>query len=284
MQIGKYKLHSVQTGLFRLDGGAMFGVVPKPLWSRSNPPDELNRIDMCMRTLLLISDDKKILIDNGAGYKLPKKMNEIYSIDHSQYTLESELGKHGLKSEDITDVILTHLHFDHAGGSTKHNDNGGLELSFPNAVHHIQKKHWDWAQNPSERDKASFMPQNYDPIKAKGMLKQYDGATDFDEFISLHVVKGHTPFMQLVKIKDENNTLLFAADLFPMSSHIPLPYIMGYDLFPLTTLDEKKTFLPQIAKKKWIIFFEHDPFTETCNVETTEKGFSIVNKMELNKR
>jgi len=284
MQIGKYRLHSVQTGLFRLDGGAMFGVVPKPLWSRTNPPDELNRIDMCMRTLLLESDDRKILIDNGAGYKMAKKVNEIYGMDHTKYTIEGGLAELNIKPEEITDVILTHLHFDHAGGSTRRTESGELELCFPNAVHHIQQKHWEWGQNPSERDKASFMPQNYDPINEKGMLKQYNGETTFDEFISFHPVSGHTPFMQLIKIKDENNTLLFAADLFPMTSHIPLPYIMGYDLFPLTTLDEKKKFLPQISKENWILFFEHDPFTETCNVEATEKGFSVVNKMELNKR
>ena len=284
MKIGNYELHSVQTGLFRLDGGAMFGVVPKPLWSRTNPADESNRIDMCMRSLLLVSGDKKILVDNGVGYKMSNKLNEIYGVDHTKYTLEHELGKLGFKPDDITDVIMTHLHFDHAGGSTKRNENKELVLSFPNAVHHLQKKHWEWGQNPSDRDKASFMPENYNLIKEKGMLKLYDGDSDFDDVISLHTVSGHSPMMQLVKVKDDDNTLLFTADLFPMTSHIPLPYIMGYDLFPLTTLDEKKKFLPQIVKENWILFFEHDAFTETCNVTATDYGFSVVNKMELNKR
>ncbi len=284
MRIGNYKLHSIQTGLFRLDGGAMFGVVPKPLWSKTNPADQSNRIDMCMRSLLLISGDKKIIVDNGSGYKMSDKLNEIYGLDHSVYTFENELSKLDIKPEDITDVILTHLHFDHAGGSTKTDENGKLSLSFPNAVHHLQKKHWEWGQNPSDRDKASFMPENYTLINEKGMLKLYDGDFKFDDTISLHTVSGHTPMMQLVKIKDDANTLLFAADLFPMTSHIPLPYIMGYDLFPLTTLDEKKKFLPQITKENWILFFEHDAFTETCRVVQTEKGFKVVDKMELNKR
>ncbi len=284
MQIGNYKLYSVQTGLFRLDGGAMFGVVPKPLWSRTNPPDELNRIDMCMRSLLLVSDKKKILIDNGAGYKMSKKLNEIYGVDHSTYTFENGLREHKLAAEDITDVILTHLHFDHAGGSTKYNEDHEPVLSFPNAVYHVQKKHWDWGQNPSERDKASFMPQNYDPIKAKGQLNFFDGDSIFDDHITLLTVNGHTPAMQLVKIKDDNNTLLFTADLFPTISHIPLAYIMGYDLYPLTTLDEKKKFLPQIVKENWLLFFEHDAFTETCNLAANDKGFSVINKMNLSER
>lgn len=284
MKIGNYELHSIQTGLFRLDGGAMFGVVPKPLWQRTNPPDESNRIDMCMRSLLLIGNGKKIIVDSGVGYKMSSKLNEIYGVDHSQYTLEGELANHGVTPDDITDVLMTHLHFDHAGGSTKRNEDKELVLSFPNAVHHLQKKHWEWGQNPSERDKASFMPENYELIKVKGMLKLYEGESKFDDVISFLPVNGHTPMMQLIKLRDDSNTLLFTADLFPMTSHIPLPYIMGYDLFPLTTLDEKKKILPQIVKENWTLFFEHDAFTETCMVEQTEFGFKAIDKMELNKR
>jgi glyoxylase-like metal-dependent hydrolase (beta-lactamase superfamily II) len=284
MKIGKYKLYSIQTGLFRLDGGAMFGVVPKPLWSKTNPPDERNRIDMCMRSLLLVSDDKKIIIDNGVGYKLSQKLNEIYGVDHSKFTLEHELEKLGYTTSDITDVLVTHLHFDHAGGSTKLNENGKLELMFPNATYHVQKRHWEWGQNPSERDKASFFPENYNLIKELGHLILLDGDTKFDEHIDLHVVNGHTSAMQLVTIKDDDNTLLYTADLFPTTTHIQPVYIMGYDLFPLTTLDEKKKFLPKITSENWLLFFEHDAFTETCNVITTDKGYSVINKMELSKR
>jgi glyoxylase-like metal-dependent hydrolase (beta-lactamase superfamily II) len=284
MQIGEYKLYSVQTGLFRLDGGAMFGVVPKPLWSKTNPADERNRIDMCMRSLLLVSGNRKILIDNGAGYKLNPKVSDIYGIDHTEFTFEKGLAAHGFKADDITDVILTHLHFDHAGGSTKKDANGNVELAFPNATYHLQKKHWQWGQNPSERDKASFFPENYNLIAEKKRLKLYEGDTAFDEYINFHVVSGHTPFMQLVTIKDDSNTLLFTADLFPMTTHLALPYIMGYDLFPLTTLDEKKKFLPKIVKENWLLFFEHDPFTETCRVAQNEKGFGAVDRMNLSER
>ncbi|HJY63142.1 MAG TPA: MBL fold metallo-hydrolase [Ignavibacteria bacterium] len=282
MKIGEYKLYSLQTGLFRLDGGAMFGVVPKPLWSRTNPADDRNRIDMCMRSLLLVSGNKKIIIDNGSGYKMSSKLNDIYGIDHSQFTLEKELEKIGYKTSDITDVILTHLHFDHAGGSTVRDENGKLQLMFPNAEYHLQKKQWEWAQNPSDRDKASFFPENFLPIHEKKQLKLYDGGFKFDDFINLHVVNGHTPAMQLVKIKDDNSTLLFTADLFPTTSHIALAYIMSYDLFPMTTLDEKKKFLPKIADENWLLFFEHDAFTETCRVELNEKGFLVVDKQQLN--
>lgn len=284
MQIGKYKLHSIQTGLFRLDGGAMFGVVPKPLWSKTNPPDERNRIDMCMRSLLLVSDDKKIIIDNGVGYKLSQKVNEIYGVDHSKFTLEHELQKLGYSTSDITDVLITHLHFDHAGGSTKLDENGKLQLMFQNATYHVQKRHWEWGQNPSERDKASFYPENYNPIKELGHLNLFDGDTKFDEHINLHVVNGHTAAMQLVTVNDDNTTLLYTADLFPTTSHIPLAYIMGYDLFPLTTLDEKKKFLTRITSANWLLFFEHDAFTETCRVQQTEKGYIVADKMELKNR
>jgi glyoxylase-like metal-dependent hydrolase (beta-lactamase superfamily II) len=284
MEIGDYKIHAVQTGLFRLDGGAMFGVIPKPLWSKTNPADDRNRIDMCMRSLLLVSDKKKILIDNGVGYKLSDKLNDIYGVDHSKYTLEHELKRLGYSADDITDVILTHLHFDHAGGSTKTDEDGKLSLSFPNATYHIQKKQWEWGQNPSERDKASFMPENYNLLLEKKQLNFFDGDSKFDDQIGLHIVKGHTPFMQLVTVKDDSTTLLFTADLFPTTTHISLPYIMGYDLFPLTTLDEKKKFLPKIAEDKWILFFEHDAFTETCNVISSDKGYSVIHKMKLAER
>lgn len=284
MQIGKYKLYSIQTGLFRLDGGAMFGVVPKQLWSKTNPSDEKNRIDMCMRSLLLISDDRKILIDNGIGYKSSEKINEIYGVDHSVYTLENEMNKLGFKPEDITDVILTHLHFDHCGGSTKTDADGKLTLTFPNAVHHVQLRHWKWAHQPSDRDKASFINENYDLIEKKEQLNLLNGDHRFDENVYLYVVNGHTPAQQIVHISDDTKQMLYAADLIPMSAHIHLPFIMGYDLFPLTTLDEKKKFIPKAAEEKWIIFYEHDPFCETSLIHKSDKGYMAVEKSELKER
>lgn len=284
MKIGNYELHAVQTGLFRLDGGAMFGVVPKPLWSKTNPADDRNRIDMCMRALLLISDKRKILVDNGIGYKMSQKLNEIYGVDHSEFTIEKGLSSAGVTKEDITDVILTHLHFDHSGGSTYTDENGALKLTFPNATHYLQKKHWEWANNPTERDKASFIPENFELIHKEKHLNLVEGDYRFDEFIQLNVVNGHTPLMQMITVKDDNNTLLYPADLFPMASHVQLPYIMGYDLFPLTTLEEKKKYLPEIADEKWIVFFEHDPYTETAMIKRTEKGFQTFDIKELSKR
>lgn len=281
MQIGEYKLHSIQTGLIRLDGGAMFGVVPKPLWSKTNPADDRNRIDMCMRALLLVSDKRKILIDNGVGYKTTQKFNDIYGIDHSEYVMEKELFKLGILKEDITDVILTHLHFDHAGGSTYYDEEGQLQVTFPNAAHYVQKVHWEWANNPSERDKASFLPENFQLLQKKGNLKFIEGDENFDDFVKLIVIKGHTPNQQMVKISDDTNTVLYAADLLPMASHVHIPYIMGYDLFPLTTLEEKKKFLPQAEKEGWLLFFEHDPFIESCVIGQNEKGFFIKDKKEL---
>jgi glyoxylase-like metal-dependent hydrolase (beta-lactamase superfamily II) len=284
MNIGNYKLYAIQTGLFRLDGGAMFGVVPKALWSKTNPADEKNRIDMCMRALLLVSDKRKILIDNGVGHKMSQKLNDIYGVDHSTYTLDRSLAKFGFTREDITDVILTHLHFDHAGGSTIIDEDGDVKLTFPNAVYCLQKKHWEWANNPTERDKASFFPGDFQPVQKAGHLKLLDGEQDFDEFIKFHIINGHTPAQQIVTVKDDKHTLLYNADLFPMASHVHIPFIMGYDLFPLTTLEEKKKFLSKIEKENWLLFFEHDPYTETAYVHKSEKGYAAVDKMELEKR
>ncbi|CAN5610544.1 MBL fold metallo-hydrolase [soil metagenome] len=281
MQIGDYKIYSVQTGLFKLDGGAMFGVVPKTLWSRLTPNDELNRMDMCTRAILLVSKDKKILVDTGIGYKLSEKINKIYDVDYSKYTLESSLKDLGYSREDITDVILTHLHFDHCGGNTYYDEEKILKLSFPNAIYHVQKKHYEWALNPTERDKASFFPENYKILEDKKVLNLINGESDFDKFIRLIPVNGHTSNMQLLKISDGDHTLMYLADLVPTASHIPLPYIMGYDLFPLTTLEEKTKILKEITDKKYKVMFEHDPYTECGEIQLTEKGYSLKGKFSL---
>ena len=281
MQIGKYKLYSIQTGLIRLDGGAMFGVVPKPLWSRTNPADEQNRIDMCMRALLIVSDGKKILVDNGAGYKMSKKLNEIYGINYSEFSLEKSLSAHGFSTSDITDVILTHLHFDHCGGSTYRDAEGKLQLTFPNATYHVQNKHWEWANNPTERDKASFFDENFKLIEEMKRLNLFYGNHKFDDQINLITINGHTPNQQMVQITDGNKTLLYAADLLPMTTHINIPYIMGYDLYPITTLDEKKKYLPMIASEKWFVFFEHDPFTEVCMLNRTSMRFEMIERTKI---
>ena len=281
MKIGDYTILPVQTGLFKLDGGAMFGVVPKNLWQRTNPSDEQNRIDMCTRALLLISDKKKILVDTGIGYKLAEKLNSIYAVDFSEYTLEKSLGEQGLTNEDITDVILTHLHFDHAGGNTIYDENKNVVPSFPNAVYHVQKKQYEWAMNPTDRDRASFFPENYKILEAAGRLAFTNGEHNFDEFISLLPVNGHTNNMQLVKLSDGQDTLLYLADLIPTAGHIPAPFIMGYDLYPLTTLDEKKNYLKLISDNNWTVVFEHDPYNECAKIFYDGRNYSASEKFNL---
>lgn len=281
MKIGNYRLYSVQTGLFKLDGGAMFGVVPKTLWQKSNPSDSENRIDMCTRALLLESTEKKILIDNGIGYKLSEKLNKIYNVDYSEYTLEKSLKKLNFSKDDITDVILTHLHFDHAGGSTYFDEDRNLKPSFTNAVYHVQKKQFEWASNPSERDRASFFPENYQPLDSLKVLNKIDGEFKFDLNITLLPVNGHTSNMQMIKISDGESTLLYLADLIPTAGHIPAPYIMGYDLFPLTTLEEKKKYLKDISNNNWMVFFEHDPYNECAKIGHGDKGYFIKEKFNL---
>ncbi|HAY34318.1 MAG TPA: MBL fold metallo-hydrolase [Ignavibacteria bacterium] len=278
MKIGEYKLYPVQTGLFKLDGGAMFGVVPKNLWQKTNPSDEQNRIDMCTRALLLVSSSKKILIDTGIGYKLSEKVNKIYDVDYSEYTLEKSLADLGFNKSDITDVILTHLHFDHAGGSTEYNESKEPVPAFPNAVYYVQKKQYEWALNPTERDRASFFPENYKPLENHKVLNLIEGEKKFDEYITLLPVNGHTNHMQLVKISDDINSLLYLADLIPTAGHIPAPYIMGYDLFPLTTLEEKNKYLAELTKNETMIFFEHDPHNLCGKTGMNEKGYFLKEK------
>jgi glyoxylase-like metal-dependent hydrolase (beta-lactamase superfamily II) len=282
MKISDYNIHLIRTGLFRLDGGAMFGVVPKPLWSRTNPADDANRIQMCTNSLLLDNGKKKILIDTGVGHKLSKKMNEIYAVDFSEYTLLKSLEKLNIKREDITDVLLTHLHFDHTGGSTFCDEENQLKVTFPNAVHYVQKKHLEWAQNPTERDKASFITNNYESLIENKILKTVNGEFKFDDVISTIPVNGHTRDMQMIKISDGENTILYAADLIPMSAHIPLPYIMGYDLFPVVTLEEKRKYLSEAVEKDWILFFEHDPYIQSAKIGFSDKGFFIKDSFVIN--
>ncbi|MBN1632878.1 MAG: MBL fold metallo-hydrolase [Ignavibacteria bacterium] len=281
MKIGDYEIRSVIAGYLKLDGGAVFGVVPKTLWSRTNPADETNRIEMCTRLLLLDSEKRRILIDTGPGYKLSKKLNEIYAIDYAQGTIESELEKYNLIKEDITDVILTHFHFDHSGGSTFYDEEKKLQATFPNAVHYVQEKHLDWARNPSERDKASFFPNDFEPLVQKKLLKTVEGEYNLDDYITLIPVNGHTRFMNMVKISDDKETLLFTADLVPMESHLPLPFITGYDLFPLVTLEEKRKYLTEAVENNWILFLEHDPYAECLKPGLEKERFFTKEKFKL---
>jgi len=282
MIIGDYKIHSIKAGLFKLDGGSMFGVVPKTIWNKSNPSDEHNRIEMSTNVLLLESKNRKILIDTGIGHKMSDKLNQIYGVDYSEHTLEKGLSDLNIKSEDITDVILTHLHFDHAGGSTKYDENKTTMPSFKNATYYVQEEHLELALNPTERDKASFSPDNYEPLIKSKQLKVVKDEFELDDFITLIPLNGHTRSMQIVKVSDEQETLVYLADLIPMSAHIPLPYIMGYDLFPLVTLEEKRKYLKEISENNYTVFFEHDPYVEAGKIGFNEKSYFLKEKLNIN--
>lgn len=274
MNIGPYRLHPIETGRFGLDGGAMFGIIPKPLWSKTNPPDERNRIELAARALLIIGNGKKILVDNGNGSKFNEKQIDIYRLDVNQYELNRSLSHYGLKTEDITDVIITHLHFDHSGGSTTR-ENGEIVPTFKHAKYYVQKEQWKQAFNPNEKDRASFWLDDFVPLKNHNVVELVEGELEIFPGISLLVVDGHTTAQQLVKVTDEKTTLLYCGDLFPTASHIPIPYIMAYDLRPLATLEEKKKILRQAVEQNWILFFEHDPQTIAGKVKATEKGFML---------
>ena len=270
MKIGKYTLKTVLSGFIGLDGGAMFGIIPKPLWEKTNPADGQNRVALSTRNLLLISDDKKILIDTGMGNKWDEKSKNIYRIDQS-INLENSLIQYGLKAEDITDIFLTHLHFDHTGGSTK-NENGKLVPAFPNAKYYVQKKNFEWAMSPSDRDKGSYIKENFEPLIKEGVLNLVDGEIDFDENISSRLVNGHTFAQQMIKISDSSNTILYCCDLIPFVSQIRIPYVMGYDLQPLVTVQEKKKYLKLAADENWFLYFGHDPDYALATVKYSEKG------------
>jgi glyoxylase-like metal-dependent hydrolase (beta-lactamase superfamily II) len=280
MKIGPYTVHSIETGSFSLDGGAMFGVVPWVFWSKTNPPDERQRIQLAARCWLIRGNGKTILVDDGNGTKWSDKLKDIYRLDNSKGELFSSLKKHGVGREDVTDVILTHLHFDHAGGSTIL-ENGRVVPTFPRAKYYVQKKHWELSQNPTEKDRASFMNDDFMVLMERHVLELVDGEFEMFPGIEMLVCNGHTSAQQLPKISDGRITMLFCCDLVPTTSHIPYPYIMAYDVRPLVTLEEKKRILPRAFEEKWILFLEHDPATEAITLKKTDKGFAVDQKVKL---
>ncbi len=273
LQVGPYTLSPIETGRFALDGGAMFGVVPKTLWSRTNPPDELNRIPMALRALLIQDGEKNILVDTGMGEKYDEKMRSIYKLDNSQFTLLDSLKAKGLAAEDITHVIQTHLHFDHAGGLVTQSADGKLTPTFPNAKVYVQNENLKWARNPTEKDRASYLKQDWEAIVTEGMLEELDGPGEIFPGIDLMIFNGHTRAQQLVRVHGGEHNVFFCADLMPTKAHIAFPFVMAYDNFPLTTLEEKKKLVPQMFEEKWLLFFEHDPESALTRIESTPKGF-----------
>lgn len=256
--IGPYTLHTIETGRFRLDGGAMFGIIPKPLWERKIPADERNRIPLHMRCLLLEGAGRVILIDAGLGDTYDRKFADIFAVDHDYAELRRSLREVGVRPEEVTDVVLTHLHFDHCGGCTTRRE-GRLQLTFPNARHHVQRTHWDWARSPNRREQGSFLDENLEPLAASEQLHLADGNGELFPGVEVLVVNGHTEGQQLVKVAGSEGTLLFAADLFPTTAHLRDVWIMAYDVRPLVSLEEKETVLERALREGWSLFFEHDP-------------------------
>ena len=282
------KLYTINTGYFKLDGGAMFGVVPKSIWNKINPADENNLCSWALRCLLIEDGDRLILVDNGNGDKQDAKFFSHYYL-HGDDTLDKSLAKHGFNRNDITDVFLTHLHFDHCGGSIIR-EGDKLVPTFQNATYWSNKEHWDWAVHPNDREKASFLKENILPIEESGQLKFVNvaefsdnrlGSTFFTENISVRFVSGHTQAMMLPQIKYKDKAVVFVADLLPSAGHIPIPYVMAYDMFPLTTLNEKKSFLKEAVENNYILFFEHDPKIECCDLQMTERGIRPKNYFKL---
>ena len=266
------KLYTINTGHFKLDGGAMFGVVPKSIWNKLNAADDNNMCSWAMRCLLIESGNRLILVDNGIGNKQDAKFLSYYHL-HGDDTLEKSLNKYGFTSGDITDMVLTHLHFDHCGGSIKYNaDRTKLEPAFKNATYYCSEKHWEWAVNPNSREKASFLKENILPIKESGQLKFVNSASQLIPELSFLEVNGHTEAMMLPVIDYKGTTVIFLADLIPSVAHLPIPYVMGYDVRPLDTLKEKERILNMALQNNWKLFFEHDPSVECVSLEQTEKG------------
>ena len=309
INIATMQLHTINTGFFKLDGGAMFGVVPKTLWSKLHPADENNLCSWALRCLLIEEGDRLILVDNGIGDKQDAKFFSHYYL-HGDQSLDSSLAAAGFHRDDITDVLLTHLHFDHCGGSIMRQGDR-LVPAFRNATFWSHSLHWKWATEPNDREKASFLKENILPIRESGRLKFVDeaamvsgsgpgeatlsGATGpraehtplasilnvILPDLSVRIVNGHTAAMMLPQLTYKGKTLVFMADLLPSLNHIPLPYVMAYDMFPLTTLQEKKSFLEEAAAGGYTLFFEHDPRVECCTLEKTEKGIKAGNTFSL---
>lgn len=270
------ELHVVNTGFFKLDGGAMFGVVPKSLWTRTNPADEKNLCTWAMRSLLVTDGDRIILIDNGIGDKQDAKFFSHYYL-HGDDSLEKSLNSIGVGFDEVTDNFLTHLHFDHCGGGVKYGvDQSSYQMTFPNAHYWSNEDHWKWATEPNPREKASFLKENILPMQESGHLKFVE-PKEASKYLGFDVITadGHTDKQMLPKIKYKGHTLVYMADLLPSVGHIPLPYVMGYDTRPLLTMQEKAAFLEEAAREKYILVLEHDPVNECCTVKMTEKGVRL---------
>jgi len=278
------KIHALDTGLFKLDGGAMFGVVPRSMWQKLVPPDANNMCTWAMRCLLIEDGGRLVLIDNGIGEKQDEKFRAHFYL-HGDDTLEKSLRKLGFTSADITDVFLTHLHFDHCGGSVVRRPDGALQTAFANATYWSNAAHWDWATHPNAREKASFLAENIRPIQESGQLKFIDPSQSvpaaLPQFSELIFADGHTEKMMVPVMRYKGRTLAYMADLLPSVAHLPLPYVMSYDVRPLVTLGEKEAVLRRAAEENWVLLLEHDAAHEACTVQLTDKGVRLADTLRI---
>jgi len=275
------KLHTINTGLFKLDGGAMFGVVPKAIWQKTNPADSNNLCTWAMRCLLIEDGNQLTLVDTGIGDKQDEKFFSHYDL-HGDDTMDKSLANLGFSKADITDVFLTHLHFDHVGGAIVR-DGDKLIPAFKNATYWSNEKHWAWATEPNAREKASFLKENILPIQDSGQIKFIEEKENIEwqKGINISFAYGHTDAMMLPKISYKGKTIVYMADLLPSVGHLPLPYVMAYDMFPLKTLTEKQAFLEEAVDNNYILYLEHDPINECCTLQRTEKGIRVAETFNL---
>jgi glyoxylase-like metal-dependent hydrolase (beta-lactamase superfamily II) len=280
MQFGDFRLEVVPDTQFRLDGGAMFGIIPRVLWEKQMPPDESNRILMASNCLFVETSNERILIETGMGEKWSEKQTKIYGVNREKSFAQSLQEKTGYTPEDITIVVNTHLHFDHAGGNTKFDAQGSARPVFPNARYFVSKKEFEHAENPTDRDKGSYIADDWRPVQETGQLELKPERYDVTSGITMETVRGHNGTMQTVCIQSGGQTIYSFADLIPTTAHLPLPWIMGYDLYPLETLENKKRLLPQAVKEKWLCYFYHDPKISLCRL-IEENGKLNVEPIEI---
>lgn len=280
---GNFNLYTIDTGEFKLDGGSMFGVVPKALWSKKIEPDDKNRIPMRGRCLLIESKqtDRVYLVDNGCGTKFDEKNQSIYGIDRRETSLESSLDFHGFSFSDVTDLVFTHLHFDHCGGSTYYDESGILQHAFPQSRYHVTRTHWKTANHPNVREKASFFKENIQPLGMSERLHLSGDKHRYEEGFTILTVHGHTRGQQLPVLESGDQTLIFAADLIPTAAHVPMPWIMGFDMCARETLEEKEYFLRRASEEGWLLYLEHDHATEMIRVEQKEGRYQVKEKLTL---
>jgi len=276
--IGKWKISIIEAGTLMLDGGAMMGAVPKVLWEKTNPPDSLNRIKLAMRCLLLDDGENVVLIETGIGDKYDNHFKNMFAINQEKNILSYALSKHGYLPENITHVLLTHLHFDHAGGATELDKTGLIVPTFSNAKYYISENNWKAGKNPNPKDRASYLSENYESLEQFGVLNIIPENYEILPGISTYVVNGHTQGQQLIKVESNKKTIVFCSDLIPLKSHIKVPWIMGYDLNASLTLIEKEKFLSNAAKEDWILFFYHDPETVAVKIKKDIKYFKVIDE------